>query len=108
MPIISGGVLFENGNEAPTDGRISKFITLFFGVPTTLKSIRTCCCGDREGCAFPASVALNALVLAVPEVYDKIIGAVAKSGLEYTIFISDRSNEGDPGASPIENWISLI
>jgi hypothetical protein len=65
MYVIDGGAVFENGNDAPTAGRISIFITVFFrtaaGVP---KEICVWFCAIRDEIIEPTpfSWAINVFV----------------------------------------------
>ena len=55
MYVIAGGAVFVKGNDAPTDGRNSRFITVFFDTNAgTVNEICCCCCDVREDCAEPA------------------------------------------------------
>jgi len=101
------GVVLEKGSAAPTLGLISIFILVFTGTGVTLKAISICwfCVIAVRLGPTPPSLAVKAVRLE-ELLWVRIIGGV--SGVEKPTFNFVRSIVGAPGASPIENRISLI
>lgn len=99
-------MVFENGNEAPTEGRNSIFILVFADTAGTLKAISIRSLALIEfALVAPFNLVVKMEVVAVVPCA-RIMGEIV--GVEKTILMRVKSTGAAPGASPIENLISSI
>ena len=107
--VIIEGASLENGNAAPTDGRISMFIRESPVTGVTLRTISTWLC-DVSIFVLVVSSVLAIYLLSrtgvVPEIHVRVSGP--NVGVKKTIFNFSKSIEGAPGARLMENLISSI